>query len=412
MSLKDKFLEKSNSYRYYKDNYSILKNDLKDKDRLISDYEKLITSFEKRFDKSDSLNNDIKDLNIAYVLNGFPIHSETFIVNEVKWLTENGFNIVVFANSTSFKSIDLDFSVEIRNFADIMELESLLVDYDIDFVHTHFVYPIGTRFTWPVCERLRIPFTVFTHAYDIFRKDNDKKNRIDEISRSDLCKAIFTLSEFHKNYLLERGVCEEKIVITKQATSYELSDIKRKDEKIRNVVSVSRFVEKKGLDVLIDAAKLLEDEDFIFEIYGFGDLEDDLQKQIDDLKCTNISIRGELKPDEVIGKLNESDLLASPCKISENGDMDGFPTVIFEAMACGLPYVTTSVSAIPEIVRDNVNGFITDPNDPEMFAEKIREISQLSSDELFEIRKNAQEDVKSISSVDKTMNKFIDTIKS
>ena len=91
--------------------------------------------------------------------------------------------------------------------------------------------------------------------------------------------------------------------------------------------------------------------------------------------------------------------------------MDGFPTVIFEAMACGLPYVTTKVSAIPEIVEDGVNGFITEPASPELFSQKIIEVSRLSSDELFEVIRKAQEDVENISSVEKTMNRFIDTIK-
>jgi glycosyltransferase involved in cell wall biosynthesis len=279
-------------------------------------------------------------------------------------------------------------------------------------VHTHFVFPICTNFTFPVCEKLKIPFTVFAHAFDIFRRDNAEANRINEISRSRYCKAIFTLSEFHKNYLIERNALPDKIVITKQASSYEIADLAKREGRIKSIVSISRFVEKKGLDVLIDAAKLLEDEDFVFEIYGFGELQDELQGQIDDLKCKNISIKGELKPDEVSSKLKQSDLMAAPCKVARNGDMDGFPTSIFEAMGCGVPFVTTSVSAIPEIVKDGVNGFITEPENPEKFAAKILEVSKLSADELFEIRKRAQKDVKSISSVDNTMNRFIDTIKS
>ena len=411
MSFKEKLLKKSDSYNYYKDNYERLKAQLKNKNNIIKDYEDLIDNFEKSYDKTDSLKKDAKDINIAYVLSAFPIHSQTFVVNEVRWLKENGYNIVVFTKADSDKPVDLDFTVDSYRFNNITQLESLFLQHDIDVAHTHFIYPICTKFTYPVCEKLKIPFTVFTHAYDIFRKDNDAQNRIDEISRSPYCKAIFTLSDFHKRYLIERNVMEDKIVITKQATSYELDPLAKKENKIKNIISISRFVEKKGLDVLIDSAKLLEDEDFVFEIYGFGDLEDELQRQIDDLDCKNISIMGELQPNEVPLKLKEADLLAVPCKVAKNGDMDGFPTVIFEAMACGLPYVTTEVSAIPEIVEDGVNGFITKPEDPKLFAEKIREVSNLSANELFEVIKKAQEDVENISSVDRTMNRFIDTIK-
>lgn len=412
MSFKQKILEKSDSYNYYKDNYSSLKKQLKDKNNLIKEYESLIFNFEQRYDKSDSLKKDIKDLNIAYILLAFPVHSQTFVVSEIKWLMENGYNVCVFRHIDAGKTVELDFDVENYQFGNILQLELLLVEHDIDFVHAHFADFVCNNFTYPVCKKLKIPFTVFAHAYDIFRDDLIKKSRIDEMSNSEYCKAIFTLSEFHRNYLIERNVNPDKIVITKQASSYNVHELTKREGKIRNIVSISRFVEKKGLDVLIDAAKLLEDEDFVFEIYGFGDLQDELQKRIDDLKCTNISIKGELQPDEVESKLMESDLLASPCKVAANGDMDGFPTVIFEAMGCGIPFVTTAVSAIPEIVTDGINGFITDPENPEKLAEKIREVSNLSADELFEIRKQAQEDVQRISSVDNTMNRFIDTIKS
>lgn len=433
MKILEKLLNRSNSYVYYKNSHeSLIKSEnqlnnhidklnteLNNKNHIISnlnnkvsDYEKLIEVFEKKFalKSSKSYKTDINKINIAYILSGFPIHSETFIVSEVKWLIENGFNIIVFTRDNSYKPIEIDFDVDIIRFDNISQLETLLIEYDIDLMHTHFVYPIGTYFTFPVAEKLGIPFTVFAHAYDIFVSENDRINNIDEISKSEYCKAIFTLSNFHKNYLLERGVVQNKIIVTKQATNYELNEIKPKNNPIKHIVSISRFVEKKGLDVLIDAAKLLEDENFEFLIYGFGDLENDLKKQIDELSCKNISIKGELPPNDVRNILSSADLLACPCKVAKDGDRDGFPTVIFEAMAVGLPILTTKVSAIPEIIEDGVNGFIIEPNNPKKFAQKIVEISELSSEDLLKIREQAQNDVKDISSVDKTMNKFVETV--
>ena len=483
MSFKEKLLNKSNSYSYYKQNYETLKeteHDLKtensklnrdlkfnemyiefmnddsrnkrkeiknlqkdiefnndtiknlqkdiefknesvkslettisDLEQKLQSYENLVNVIEEGFldFNSDLSNKDIKDINIAYILRGFPIHSETFIVSEVKWLKENGYNVFVFTNIDSYKPVSLDFDVTIDRFNNEMDLETLLIKYDIDVMHTHFVYPVCTEFTFPVAEKLKIPFTVFAHAYDIFVDENARINKIDEISKSKYCKAIFTLSEFHKNYLIEHGADEEKIVITKQATSYELKPLVEKNNKIKNIVSISRFVEKKGLDVLIDAAKLLENEDYEFSIYGFGDLKNKLQNKINDLHCENIEIKGEIPANEVDSVLRNADLLIAPSKIAKNGDMDGFPTVIFEAMAAGTPYITTKVSAIPEIVEDGVNGFITEPNNPQLLAEKIKEVSDMSNEGLFEIRKKAQEDVKDISSVDKTMQKYIDILK-
>lgn len=458
----DKFLNMSNRYVFYKNNYELLRNAheydnkiIKSRDSQIKTYrkennflkrdiknkQKDIKYLQKIFnDKSrecDTLNKELNNsnilinllksrleynaekltnkidfdkLNIAYILNSFPMHSETFIVNELRWLKNQGYNVIVFKRHDPSKPINLDFYVKTIRFNEEFELERLLLENNIDIMHTHFVYPICTNYTFPIAERLKIPFSVFAHAYDIFTNTSDENNNVKEISESKFCKAIFTLSDFHKNYLLKRGVLEEKIVITKQATGYELAQISEKKNKMKKIISISRFVEKKGLDVLIDAAKLLEGYDFEFSIYGFGVLEEKLQNQIQDLGCSNISIKGELHPDEVKNKLKEADLLVAPCKVAKNGDMDGFPTVIFEAMAVGLPVLTTSVSAIPEIIDDGVNGFITEPNNPSKIAKKIIEISEFSNDELFEIRKQAQEDVKRISSVEKTMEKYIETI--
>lgn len=358
-----------------------------------------------------------KTINIAYVLQAFPTLSETFILNELKWLKKEGYNVKVFTYNKPEKLVeDLGFDLEIIHFdfrEDLMDtLEKLLVIHEIDLMHTHFAYPTCNTYTYPLAEKLQIPFTFFAHAFDIFIKKVAENNQIKEVTNSKYCKGVFTLSNFHKNHLIEHGVPEDKIIITRQATDYEIKPLEYKPKEIKKIVSISRFVEKKGLDDLIQAAKLLEDEDYIFEMYGFGRLQDELEEQIEELNLNNISIKGSLdNPTEVVNTFKKSDLLVSPCKVAENGDMDGIPTVIFEAMAYGLPVLTTDVSAIPEVIEDGKNGFITSQNNPEALALKIKEISKLSDEELFEIIKTAQKDVKEISSVDKTMNTVLNTWK-
>ena len=355
---------------------------------------------------------ELQNYNIAYVLHAFPTLSETFILNELRWLRENNFNVKVFSFNNPSKPVDLDFDIETYRFDDggdlAKNLENLLIEHNIDLIHTHFVYPTVTKFTFPIAKKLNIPFTVFAHAYDIFIRENDKRNNISEIANSSLCKAVFTLSNYHKDFLIKRNVPENKIVLTRQATEYDIQPLRRKDNKIKKIVSISRFVEKKGLDTLIETAKLMKDENYEFSIYGFGILENDLQKQIDEYNLKNISIKGSLPNSEEVKKvLLKSDLLISPCRIAKNGDRDGVPTVLFEAMGYGVPVLTTNVSAIPEFINDGENGFITLPDNPSLLADKIREISSLYPDKLFEIRKKAQEDVQNISSIDKTLKNLL-----
>ena len=373
------------------------------------------------FNKDNSLNyNDLKNINIAYVLSDFPSLSMTFIVNEIRWLVEKGYNVKVITFSTPAVPCDLDFDVSIIRFDEntqthedlVNNLERILIENDIQLIHSHFVYPIGTLFLYPLAERLKIPFTIFAHASDIFRYWVDESNKVSEISQCPYCKAIFTLGNFHKNYLVERNVREDKIVITKQATNYEIEDFELLDNNPKKIVSVCRYTEKKGLDDLIDIAKLLEDKNYEFSMYGFGELREDLENKIEDMNLSNITINDELKGhDEVKKVLKESDLLVSPCKRASDGDMDGIPTIIFEAMGYGTPVLTTDVSSIPEVIDDGINGFIVEANNKEAFANRINEIMALDEDELLKIRKKAQEDVENISSVDKTMEILTNTWK-
>ena len=358
------------------------------------------------------LKKELQNLKIAYVLYGFPTLSETFILNELRWLRENNCNVKVFSYMDPRKPVNLDFDIEVYRFdngGDLIEnLEKLLIEHEIDLMHTHFVFPTGTKYTFPVSKKLKIPFTIFAHAFDIFVKDIAAVNNIQEMTNSEYCKGIFTLSNYHKNYLIEKGVPEEKIILTRQASEYEVCPLIKKQDPIKNIVSISRFVEKKGLDVLIKAADLLKDEDIEFSIYGFGELENELKEQITELKLENISIKGSLNgPNEVKSVLMNSDLLVSPCKVAENGDQDGIPTVLFESMGYGVPVLTTSVSAIPEFIENEKNGFIVKPNDPIELSNEIRFIMKMSSEDLFEIRKNAQWDVQEISSIDETMNNIL-----
>jgi len=123
---------------------------------------------------------------------------------------------------------------------------------------------------------------------------------VEEIGNSRYCKRVFVLGKYHYDYLKERGVPEEKLMFLRQATSYHLErgvsiDSPRFNREIKNIITLARLRGKKGIDTLIKAAHILKGEDLAFKIYGYGPLEKDLQKLINKLNLTNVTMEGPWK---------------------------------------------------------------------------------------------------------------------
>ena len=352
-------------------------------------------------------------LNIAYVLWDFPALSQTFVMNELRWLVENNYNVKVFYKTRPDKEAKLDFEIEAIHIEDAPELIKKIKEHDINVMHTHFVYPACTLLTYPAAEATGVPFTISAHAIDIFHHLNDERNKIGEISRNDLCLRIYVPGKFHFNYLAQRGVPEQKIMFLRQATSYEIEKINLDDPRfkreIKNVITIARFIEKKGIDTLIEAAKILENEDLTFKIYGYGPLEEDLKKQCEELDLKNVIFEGPIKGDAALKEsYQDGDIFILPCRRAANGDMDGMPTVIFEAMAYGIPVITTNVSSIPEFVLNDYSGFVVDPDDPSALASKILHVKNLPLNDLTATLRHAQEQVQKISNVNETIETMVD----
>jgi glycosyltransferase involved in cell wall biosynthesis len=81
-----------------------------------------------------------------------------------------------------------------------------------------------------------------------------------------------------------------------------------------------------------------------------------------------------LTQDELFAQYQRASVFALPCRVLEDGDRDGIPNVLVEAMACGVPVVTTGVSGITELVRDGVNGLIVEPDRPTDLADSLHRL--------------------------------------
>lgn len=312
---------------------------------------------------------------LAYFCWHFPVPSETFVLNELRELVHRGLDVLVYCRQIPHKDFEPDFPISWERVANAEELADKLIETGRQHVHAHFVYPTVTDMVWPACQKAGLPFTFIAHAQDIFKHENDKRNRIAEIAADPLCLKICVLGDFHHAYLTRRGVPPNKLLINPNAVDFSPFAFKDRSQRAvtRSVVAVHRFTAKKGLDILIQAAPLLLDDDIAIHLYGYGEQEESLKAAAADIGCHNIHFHGALRgADAVADAIQSHDAFIAPSVRTDTGDMDGIPTSVIEAMALGVPVVTTNIASIPSVAIDGVTAYVAESGDPQSLAQAIR----------------------------------------
>jgi glycosyltransferase involved in cell wall biosynthesis len=147
------------------------------------------------------------------------------------------------------------------------------------------------------------------------------------------------------------------------------------DDPVR-IVSVGRAVPKKGYDILLKAlARLPKELHWRFEHIGDGEVIKALKVQAGELGIADrLAWRGAMDQKDVLATYRASDIFALACRITPDGDRDGLPNVIVEACSQGLVCVSTTISGVPELLTDGVNGRLVPPEDPEALAAVLEEL--------------------------------------
>ncbi len=138
------------------------------------------------------------------------------------------------------------------------------------------------------------------------------------------------------------------------------------------LLSVAQLWERKGLEDLVRACRVLADRGIATScrIVGEGPLRGRLEQLIAELELGDrVILTGALRHPEVVALLGRARAFVLPCVVAPDGDRDGIPNVILEAMASGLPVISTPVSGIPEVVRDGETGFLVPEHDPVAVAD-------------------------------------------
>jgi colanic acid/amylovoran biosynthesis glycosyltransferase len=148
-------------------------------------------------------------------------------------------------------------------------------------------------------------------------------------------------------------------------------------DKTVNLISIARLVEKKGLEYAIRAVGNLAGRglNVQYKIVGDGPLRRQLEDMVQHEKLGDVvHILGWRSHGEVIHLLDEAHVLLAPSVTSSDGDQEGIPVALMEAMAQGLPVVSSLHSGIPELVEDGVSGFLVQERDIDGLAKKLGDL--------------------------------------
>src|SRR2546430_15357090 len=227
----------------------------------------------------------------------------------------------------------------------------------IDHVHAHFAGMAARTAFW-INKFFSITFSFTAHANDIF---SPRQFEIGLDKLVDTARAIVTETDYAARFLRER-FSRRADRVHRIYNGLDLAEFGRADFSSSPpvIIAVGRLIPKKGFGDLIRACALLAErgKSFRCEIIGEGPLENDLRKQIERLGLQHCVILAGAKPQpQLRRRLVAANGFSLPSVVDSDGGMDNLPTVIMEAMATGLPIVSTNIGGIPEVVIENETSF-------------------------------------------------------
>lgn len=359
---------------------------------------------------------------VAYILKMFPRFSETFILNEILELERNGAELQIFSLKTPndgrvhadvakvqapINYVELtgwrDAPGILRSHARVMRrnpqryfrvlsrtirrrrwgamkrfiqaglIAPQLHAAGITHVHAHFASS-ATSVAYYLHQLVGMEYSFTAHAKDIFINTVAPEVLLRKMRDA---RFVVTISDYNEAFLsaISPGTDLHRIYNGLDIAQFTPNGTQPNEKPL--VLAVGRLVEKKGFDDLIRAAAILKDQGANFEvkIIGTGEQEKNLRRLIDELNVGDVvTMPGPMPREELIQLYPTASVFAAPCIIGKDGNRDGLPTVLIEAMAMGVPVVSTPVTGIPEIVRHDETGHIVPESSPQELAESIKQL--------------------------------------
>lgn len=379
---------------------------------------------------NQSFNSYPASARIGYVLKMFPRLSETFILNEILEMERQGMDLQIFslkrpadsvfhaqaklvrspivylpeniflepigilrsqwyvfrkfpyeygrALSDLFRGGGIGFRTSVMRFVQACCLIHEM--RDVAHLHVHYA-TIPAKIAFVIQRITGMSYSITTHAKDIFQNAQVTSFKLQKRIRQ--ARFVVANSDYSaqalKSYVPDYGEIH---------TIFNGIDLDSFCERTTQpaeplILSVGRLVEKKGFLDLIEACSLLKERQIVFkcELVGTGELSETIKERI--VKSglqQHVKMIGPLPQQELRKSYERAMIFALPCIEAADGDRDILPNVIKEAMATGLPVVTTDLTAIKELIEDRVTGILVPPKNPAALAESLA--SLLSNQEL------------------------------
>ena len=253
-------------------------------------------------------------------------------------------------------------------------LAPLLRERGVRHVHAHFG-GVAARTAWWLRELFGFSYSFTGHANDIFCATDFPVANADLVAG-----ARFVVTETdHARRWMEAKYPAARGRIFRVFNGIALDGFLPREPAggVPRILSVGRYVEKKGFGDLVAACALLRDRgiSFVCEIVGGGPLEAALQGKIDARQLGGmVRLRGPLPQTEVRRLLAQAQLFVLPCVVEADGGSDNLPTVIMEAMLAGVPVISTTVAGVPEMIAAGEDGLLTPPHDPAALAAAMEQL--------------------------------------
>jgi glycosyltransferase involved in cell wall biosynthesis len=359
---------------------------------------------------------------VVYVVSLFPCWSETFIVREIAALIESGVDVRVLSLKPASENLVHDDAAALldrvrhpqslfaagaallrttatrpwvlagilaRVVADSwrsprvlgkslaallrgLEHVAWLRTFDPNLIHAHWAtYP--STVAWALGRLLDKPFGFTCHAHDIFTERQLLARKIDEAALA------VTISHYNVDWLREHvaGDDAQRLKVVHCGVDMAHAPWQPDGREGNRILAVGRLDPIKGFDTLVAALALLRERGVAAycRLVGSGPLESALREQA---RRQGVADRIEFagaQPQDVVRRwMREATLFALPSQVAEDGNRDGIPVALMEAMASGCTPVSTRVSGIPELIEDGVGGVLVDAGNVDALADALQRL--------------------------------------